>query len=246
MTRSSFFWSVVWRDASLLWRIASVTFSTGPAAIAFAGAYFGWSMQLSTWFWISVTFALLAAMMLWRFFDTAFSLEKAQVAQIHIGDPEFYYFPWKGKSPGDKVERHFFVRVENLSTSHIKNCSLKEVGFRNRFGHVAPEAGRIFRRKVERHADQTRHEHDRYFDLRGKGDSVEVELCFMDERRDTMSVVMTYATSPSHIYKDSIPRSLFPHELTVSVTADNLLVPVQKTFVIDVTAEGYLSVVSSA
>jgi hypothetical protein len=226
----------------MLSRIVNGLVFGGPTVLAFATAYFGWSIFFPWWGWALTATVTALFIVLWRLLQRAYSLEKALQPEIRISDPRCYFLPWKDKSVSDKGERHFFVTIENLGVGHIKNCSLKEVAFKNRFDHTAPESGRVFRKKLERRADRTTHTYERYFDLRGKGDTEEIEICYMDETQGVLAVVMTYATTPSHAYKDSIPRGLFPHELTVRVTADNLAVPIEKTFIIDVTSNGYLSV----
>lgn len=52
--------------------------------------------------------------------------------------------------------------------------------------------------------------------------------------------MMQYATSPGDTVYYPIPRGLFPHYLTVQVSAEGMPVTVHKTFRIGVTGEGFL------
>ena len=81
--------------------------------------------------------------------------------------------------------------------------------------------------------------------MKGKDDSVGIDICRLDETKEGSRVNMTYAGQPTSGQTTQIIRRMFPHWLTVSVTADNLSVPVNKTFKIEVTPDGFLTMETS-
>ena len=73
-------------------------------------------------------------------------------------------------------------------------------------------------------------------------DFVGIDICEMDETDPNSRVLMTYATEPTNLQKMAIVRRVFPHYLTVQVTADNLAEPERKSFKIHISDDGYLRV----
>jgi hypothetical protein len=103
---------------------------------------------------------------------------------------------------------------------------------------------RYFRLAEEGYADMSAHTFKRTFDLRGLGDRQAVEIAFLDETQAETPVVMLYATDPTALTRNAIPRSLFPHTLTVSFTADGLGSPHRETFQLLVTDDGILEMIA--
>jgi hypothetical protein len=170
----------------------------------------------------------------------AYALEAGQHASVSISAPRDYFMPWARHQAGERVHHHFYLTISNTSTGVIKNCSIQEWGFVNKLKHEAPNKGRYLRLRSERSAEPAIHSFTRAFDLRGKGDEIDIDICSMDEGDPNSRVVMYYATSATDQQKNAIIRSLFPHKLTVRVTAENLAYPVFKEFEIAIEGDGQL------
>jgi hypothetical protein len=158
---------------------------------------------------------------------------------IEISDPKEDHEPW-GATVTQKSIRRYSINVTNLSSERLANCSVTEFSFKNVHGRFAPETGRYFPKRSDRRADKTIHRFDQFFDLKGKGDSVGIDICAMNEISGSEGVFMTYATVPTSLQKDFISREMFPHWLVVRVTADNLPSPQNKEFKIFIDGNGYL------
>jgi len=160
--------------------------------------------------------------------------------KISISEPKQYFMPWKEAQEGKRVNRHFYLTITNLSFGNLTGCSVTDAGFENNTGHVAPVKGRHFRLRSERGADASSHTYAKSLDLRGKGDDLEIDICSMDEGNEVSRVVMYYATSPTQQYPNAIVRELFPHYLTIRVTAENLANPETRRFKIYIEDNGDL------
>lgn len=166
------------------------------------------------------------------------ALKEREVPKIEISDP--IEKPMPGAMPRQH-ERWFQVEVVNKSTTTLRNCSLREVSLVNRYDHAAEVTGRTFRLSSERYADMKNHTYQRFFDLRG-GESERLEIAQLSEHIDIARVIMLYATEKTAPQMNAIPRSFFPHVLTVQATADNLAAPVRKSFLLAISPEGQLEV----
>ncbi len=160
--------------------------------------------------------------------------------KISISEPKHYFMPWKDAQEGKRVNRHFYLTITNQSFGSVTSCSVQDAGFENDKGHVAPVAGRHFRLRSETVAAASSHTYARSLDLRGKGDEFDIDICSMDEGHENSRVVMHYATSPTQQYPNAIAQELFPHYLTMRVTAENLANPETRRFKIYIADNGDL------
>ena len=53
------------------------------------------------------------------------------------------------------------------------------------------------------------HKFSKTFDLRGRGDREIVEIAYLDETQENANIVMLYATEPTALTLNSIPRDFF-------------------------------------
>lgn len=192
------------------------------------------------WVWASLTIGAVFLVVMYGNTKRAYELERALEPKLSISDPQEFFMPWRPALEGEPVNHHYFIVVTNISVEHVKNCSIRDSSFINNRGHESPVKGRFFRCRSERAADSKLHAYTRTFDLKGKNDSEEFDICSMDEGTAGSPIFMYYATTSTDQQKDSISRELFPHTLTVRVTADNLTVPETKTFKISVSDRGNL------
>ncbi|NQV79724.1 MAG: hypothetical protein HQ495_04175 [Alphaproteobacteria bacterium] len=245
-------WGQYWRDvgseAFTLWHkgegmavFAGTVFGSFLLAVfwGFGGLLLQWKPETTlygsgTLFLVFVLLALIVApYRVWSGERRAvIKFEEDRKPRIEIGEPQSYLVPWYAPEQGTRAMRHFFVPVKNISSGQIIACSVQDNGFTNVKGHAAPVRGRYMRLKRERDAQPSQHTFTRNFELRGKEDSVDIDICAMDEREGDSRVIMFYATTPTEQHGNAIIRSLFPHQLTLRVTAENLPAPVDKKFVI--------------
>ncbi len=189
--------------------------------------------------WLLFLFISVTPYLLWRNQKKKIAiLEEELIPKIEISDPQQYFMPWRPAQMGERVHRHFFITITNISSTTIKNCSVEEYAFTNVFGHTPPSQGRVFRLCSERAADPKEHPYTRKFDLRGKDDKKDVDICSMNEGLNDSLVHMYYATTKTEQQKDSIKRNVFPHILIIQVSADNISQPVRKSFKIYITDDG--------
>ncbi len=235
-----FIWNAWWREANATTRavhLASVGLPMIASVVVDPSV-----VSIPLWTWLVVAVCLGAITFFAGVLRRGLALEREREPKILISDPQEYFMPWRQEQEGEKVNRHYFVTVTNLSVEHIKNCSMKDSSFINNRGHESPVKGRYLRCRSERVADPRAHTFARTFDLKGKGDSEEFDICSMDDGKAGSPIFMYYATTSTDQQKDSISRELFPHTLTVRVTADNLAVPETKTFYIAVSDGGNLKI----
>jgi hypothetical protein len=135
------------------------------------------------------------------------------------------------------------IEVENESTLHLKNCSVREAKFVNRF-RKASGMRRHFQLNEETYADMATHTYRKTFDLRGKGSTEIINIALLDETKDDSPVVMLYATEPTAMTRNAIPREMFPHVLTISITSDNLLIAEKRTYQLCISDDGILEMIS--
>lgn len=220
---------------------------TVPAVMAIVVGVSGgdWTKDVwPAWIWLSLTLGAVVAALVFGIGKRAYNLERGHQARISISDPREDYVPWDGAQRGERVTHHYYITISNISFGNINNCSVREDSFVNNRDHEAPAKGRFLRLRSERTADPITHEYTRTFDLRGKDDSVEIDICSMNEGEDNSRVVMYYATRPTQHHPNAIIRDLFPHFLTIYITADNLAIPEIRKFKICITGRGDLSVES--
>ena len=89
---------------------------------------------------------------------------------------------------------------------------------------------RPFRLAEETLANMALHTYKQMFDLPGKGATEIIEIAQLDESSNDSRVVMLYATAPNVPQLNAIVRAVFPHRLTVSITSEDMLVALERTF----------------
>lgn len=236
----------VLREFSLLGRIVYGIAVAVPTVIPVFADRVGWPwlkyiselLPWTGWLWASFTLALFV--MLIVIARRAYDLDADRIPKVTLSLPQEHLSPWQRAQEGHKVSRHFYLTVTNNSSGKIENCSIQEAEFVNNRSHIAPVSGRHFRLRREQQANTEHHAYTKTFDLRGMGDSVEIDVCSLDEGKPGSDVIMYYATVPTEHYMNSIPRSLFPHFLTIRVTADNMPIPIEPTYRIFVKPNGDL------
>lgn len=228
----AFLWKVLWREAGLMVRVLQIAFIPIPAAISAGVGFFGgeWSKGLLPWWGWAIGAALaLVVALFWGTFWRAYTLEKDLEPKLRISGP--FETKWPKTATG-KAKRWFYITIENLSKGSIKDCRVKEFDLVNTNGNSSGVSGRIFKNSKDRYSPTG----DNSFDLNGLGDSAKVDIAEMDETVAGSNVNLCYAARSLN----SIPRSFFPHMLTIHVTAANLPNVESRTYVIDVDANGYL------
>lgn len=183
-----------------------------------------------------IALALVGVLVVWR----NLWLNHQLVPKISISEPKQYFLPWREADQGNRVNRYYYLTITNNSFGNIENCSVQDARFENIEGHVAPVTGRHFRLRSERGADTASHTYARSVDLRGKGNEFDVDICSLDEGQENSRVIMYYATSPTQKYPNELRRELFPHFLTVRVSAANMARPETRKFKILIADNGDL------
>jgi hypothetical protein len=143
---------------------------------------------------------------------------------------------------GNKGIRTVRLKIINISQGTVKNCRVREIQFVNKSG-AAANMRRTFRLAEERFADMSKHAYQQTFDLQGYGSSELVEIAQLDETAPDKWVLMLYATIPTAPTLNYISREAFPHQLTVSITADNMAVSMERTFDLKISNEGTLEMI---
>jgi hypothetical protein len=233
----NFVWDACWRERGLFGRVLQVVVVTIPAGMAIFIQ--GWSReQWPLWVWGALVLGGLPLALTVGVFRQAYQLWLNRQPKVSI-EPSIHTEP-KGIE-GHAKARTIRLQVQNESTLHLRNCSLREYRFVNRSGH---ESGmqRHFRLAEECHADMAKHTFKRTFDLRGKGARQLVEIALLDETKPDSNVLMLYATEPTAQTLNSIPRQFFHHELEVMFSADDIAIPEKKTFVLSVSKDGFLRI----
>jgi hypothetical protein len=167
------------------------------------------------------------------------SFEREREPKIAISDPIGMAFP--KVHANQHVRRTFCVHIENLSVCHLSNCHVAVAQFINRRKEREIDSGYVFRLYRDRFSSETEHDFQQSFDLNGMGDVASIAIVSLDERSSDAPVIMQYATQHTSTNFHRLSRALFPHWLTVRVTAANMAVPVTKSFCIEVTTDGFLT-----
>ncbi len=110
--------------------------------------------------------------------------------------------------------------------------------FINRRGEAATEIGMLFRLSRERYSQTGQHTFTQTFELNGKDDKASIDIVALDEVSSNF-VKMQYATAASEKVFHELHKSLFPHWLTIRVTADSMA-SVTKSFCVYVSEGGFL------
>ena len=221
-------------------QVATVTL---PAVMALIVGVSGGEWIRDVWparVWLLITLGAVVGTFVIGVTKRAYVLERDHKPRISISDPEQYFMPWLEAQQGNRVNRHFYLKITNKSFGNISKCAVQDAGFENNRGHISPVRGRFFRLRSERGADMTAHAYTRSVDLRGKDDDFDIDICSMDGGEANSRVIMYYATSPTQQYPNAIVRDLFPHYLTVRVTAENMINPETRKFKIYVSDNGEL------
>ena len=243
MSFLEFLWRAVWREVGMVTRAIQIATVTLPALMTLIVGVSGgeWTQDVwPAWVWLLITCAALLVTFMYGVTMRAFTLEKEREPKIFISDPREDFMPWPKAQSGERANHYYYIAVSNISSLHIKNCSVRDIKFENNRGHIAPLKGRYMSLRSERFANRQSHTFTREIDLRGKGDTIEVDICSMDEGEPDSRIIMYNATRPTDQYPNAITRELFPHYLTISVTAGNLPVPEVREFKIYVTSNGDL------
>ena len=139
--------------------------------------------------------------------------------------PTSYVFP----TTAERGIRTVRLEVTNVSHTILRNCRLREARFVNIYGQES-QMRRPFRLNEETLANMASHIYKQTFNLHGKGATEIIEIAQLDETQDDTRVVMLYATAPNVPQLNAIVRECFPHRLTVSVTAENMLESFERTY----------------
>jgi hypothetical protein len=239
LSMAQFLWSVVWREASNVTRVIQTIAVTIPFVLTIGYGFVGVSWSRDLWpasLWGAVTVGTLFLVVVWGIFKRAYDLERDLLPKLEISDPKQHHEPWT-QDAALKAKRHWFITITSVTTTHLTNVSVQELKFVNALGRVAPESGRYFPLSAEGQSKGRVPALARLFDLRGKGTESNIDICAMDETAKEPRVLMKYATPPLEYH---IHQSVFPHTLTVRVTADQLPEPIDKAFRIYVTDDGFL------
>lgn len=136
----------------------------------------------------------------------------------------------KGATGKDVASGEFRLRVNNCSTTLIKNCYVKQASLLNKNGHESDILGIHFKLNTDQPVIIQSYEHQQSFDLPPYGHEI-VSICGTNRTIDNsqQTVIMLYAIQGvgGQGIRNAIPRSFFPHTLTVQVCADNLARPVE-------------------
>lgn len=233
-----FLWNAWWREANATTRAIHLASVVLPMI---AGAVLDPSViNIPLWVWPVIAAVLGAITFFVGVTKRALVLEREREPKVVISDPLQYPMPWPKAMDGEPVIHHYYVKIENTFLGSVTNCTLRDIEFENNRGHKAPVTGRFFRIRSERAASPKEHSYTRKFDLRGFGDAIEIDICSMNENEIGSPIVMYYANTPTDQQKNTINRELFPHYLTIRLTADNLLIPATKKFKIFISENGTL------
>jgi hypothetical protein len=237
---ATFLWSAWWRDG-IVAKTINIVLVTVPAVL---GVVLGLTRDdLAPWWtWLLILLVAILGTLIVGIVRPALVLQRAFEPKVKITGPDILTHP---KQAADRAIRTIRIVVENVSAAHLRNCSVREAEFVN---HLGWRSGlqRYFRLAEEGHADMGAHTFRRVFDLRGKGDRQVVEIAHLDETQEDSRVIMLYATDPTAQTLNAIPRAMFPHDLTVSFTADDLPVPAKGTFRLAISDEGRLTMTMGA
>ncbi|TJV41445.1 MAG: hypothetical protein E5Y02_18265 [Mesorhizobium sp.] len=236
MGRIRFLWGVLWRDLGVAPRIYQAIVLVVPLMLTWLASEFGIKISYPAYSVVGVTAAIVASIVFLRLFHRAYELEAALKPRVEISDPVESTMP---KMRGNNLALRFYsVTLTNLSDGDLKNCRVKMTEFINRRGEAATEIGMLFRLSRERHSQTGKHTFAQTFELNGKDDKASIDIVALDEVAGSL-VNMQYATAASEKVFHELPKTLFPHWLTIRVTAD-AMASVTKSFCIYVSNDGFL------
>lgn len=236
MGRIQFLWGVLWRDLGVTPRIYQAIGLIAPLILTWLASEFGIQINYPAYTIVGVTAAIVITIVFLRLFHRAFELEAALKPRVQISEPIESTMP---KIRGNNLALRFYsVTLTNLSDGDLKNCRVKMTEFINRRGESANEIGMLFRLSRERHSQTGKHSFAQTFELSGKDDKVSIDIAALDEVNGHF-VNMQYATAASEKVFHELHKSLFPHWLTIRVTADAMS-SVTKSFCVYVSEDGFL------
>ncbi len=189
-----------------------------------------WQALLAIWF--VVLFVFVTPFRMWKKQKQKIeAFEDAAKPRVQLVGPTDLFL--NRASDVDRGLHIVRLEVRNISAGVIRNCCLRESLFVNRFGKASGQR-RFFRLATESGADLTVHDHTKFFDLQGYGSTEILEIAYLDEAVTGSNVVMLYATEHTALPLNSIPQDFFPHDLTVSISADNLPEIMEKTYRLEI------------
>jgi hypothetical protein len=219
--------------------LAAFQFFFPQSAAAVAGILMGWLTSVRT---LPISVPILVGLVTWAcviiiidYFRTWFDRHNKYVKRIaeleEALEPKLSIVSTSYVHPGGLQQGVRTVRLEirNTSNAVLKNCRVREARFVNNFGQES-QMRRHFRLNEEAYADDGSHTYRQTFDLNGMGATEIIDVAQLDETNDDSRVLMLYATSPTVHQPNSIVRACFPHRLTVSVTAENMLIAFERTY----------------
>jgi hypothetical protein len=225
-----FFWAICWGERSVVARALQMSVVTLPALAVLVG----WARADWPWWWSVVAFTVAVfAVIFVALARRAYEQHLEREPQVTITGPTILTTP---KGASGKAVRILGVEIENASARHLKNCTVRESKFINRYGHDS-QMRRHFRLAEELYLDGAL---SKTFDLRGKGSKQTIHIAQLDETADGSNVLMIYALPSAN----SIPRSFWPHTLEIEFTADDFPFPEKRAYQIGISAEGILTMTS--
>jgi hypothetical protein len=236
MGKVRFLWGVLWRDLGVTPRIYQAIGLVAPLMLTWLASEFGIQFTYPAYTIVGLTVAVVVIIVFSRLFHRAYELEAALKPKVEISDSIESTMP---KIRGNNLALRFCsVTLTNLSDGDLKNCRVKMTKFINRRGEAATEIGMLFRLSRERHSQTGKHTFAQTFELNGKDDKASIDIVAFDEVGGNF-VNMQYATAASEKVFHELHKALFPHWLTIRVTAD-AMASVTKSFCIYVSEDGFL------
>lgn len=134
--------------------------------------------------------------------------------------------------------RTWRVRIKNISTTPVRNCTVTKKSLINKLSHQSSILGISFKLTTDQPRRLQQFPYQQSFDLR-PGTERDVDIAAKDEW-DTVDprVFMLYAIpggSDAQI-ANSIADRAFPHTLIIEISADNIMKPEQRTYELSIDA----------
>ena len=186
----------------------------------------GWAVGAA----LFVLLVVVAPFRLWR--TTRHELDAFQSAAkvaVVISDPVEVPFPKVDSGPAQTRTIH--LEIENPCSVTIRNCSVRLASMTNIYGKETETLGQPFRLSTERPHNVLDFVYTTKFDIHPLS-SERIDIASLEETDSRSNVIILYATQgkAGAGVLNSIPVKFFPHTLKIRVTADNLLMPVERTF----------------
>lgn len=222
----------VWEKSEAMTALVSLAITAAVGYIASAAAVVQWKLTvlqqvgigLSTWF--ALLFIFVTPFRMWSAEKSkAEAFEEEQKPKVRIAGINILTHPKESDLP---ALRTIGLEVENISTSPVTRCQLREEALINRHGQRSLQR-RPFRMREESGGDITQVDFERFFDLHGIGSTQTIDIVRLDERNPNNMVEFCYATRHDALPLQNVIRGFFPHTLTVRVTAENMTHPVECT-----------------